>query len=120
MTSADPSCNYNMFQSCTIQYGPTPPDFLPTGIGDFAFLSTQGFPDPIADGAIFYYYLTCQSNLFSLSRIYQDSPYGSPYRDGVLYSWTIGGAGNTCAPFHLDNGQAFPGSDASCFVTIDG
>jgi hypothetical protein len=120
MTSADPSCNYNMFQSCTIQYGPTPSGFLSTGIGDNSFLSTEGFPDPIADGALFYYYLTCQYNTFTLSRIYLVSPYGSPYRDGVLYTWIIGGSGNTCAPFHLDNGQAFAGSDASCSVTIDG
>ena len=120
MTSADPTCNFDMYQNCTIAYGPTPSGFLPTSIGDYSYLSTVGFPDPVADGAIFYYYFNCQYNLFTLSRIYLESPYGSPYRDGVLYSWTIGITGNTCAPFRLDNGSAFPGSDASCFVTIEG
>lgn len=120
MTSADPNCNFKMFQSCTIQWGPTPDAFAPLAIGENTFLSTEGFPDPITNGAIFYYFLVCQYNQFSLTRIYPESPYGSPYRDGVLYSWLVGAYGNTCDPFHLDNGRAFPGSDPSCIVTIDG
>lgn len=122
MVSLSETCNYNMFQSCTIQYGPTPAAFLPTQIGANTYLSTEGFPDPVAGGAIFFYYLTCQYNVWSLSRIYLTSPYGSPYLDGVLYSWLVGGVGNTCAydSLHLNNGIAFQGSDASCFVTING
>jgi hypothetical protein len=119
MTSADPSCNYRMFQSCMIQYGPTPAQFAPLHLGANSFLSTESFPDPIVGGAAFYYYLTCQYNQFSLTRIYPTSPYGSPYRDGNLYTWLVGGYGNTCSPFHLDNGMAFSGSDLSCSVTID-
>jgi hypothetical protein len=119
MTSSDPGCNYQMFQSCTIQYGPTPTAFEPLNLGANTFLSTQGFPDPVAGGALFYYYLTCQYNQFVLTRVYPVSPYGSPFRDGLLYSWLLGGYGNTCDPFHLDNGSAFLGSDLSCFVTID-
>jgi len=120
MTSKDQSCNYGMFQSCTLRYGPTPPAFAALNLGVNTILSTQGFPDALAGGAIFYYYLTCQYNQFNLTRIYLESPFGSPYRDGVLYSWLVGGYGNTCDPFHLDNGTSFPGSDSSCFVTIDG
>ena len=120
MSSSDPSCNYRMFQSCTILYGPTPPAFAALNLGANAFLSTQGFPDPVANGALFHYFLTCLYNQFSLTRVYPDSPYGSPYRDGILYAWLVGGHGNTCSPFRLDNGKAFPGSDSSCFVTIDG
>lgn len=120
MTSDDPGCNFKMFQSCTIQWGATPSALLPTQIGVNSFLSTEGFPDPVAGGAIFFYYLTCQFNVFSLSRVYPTSPYGSPYLDGVLYTWLIGGLGNTCDPFRLDNGTAFPGSDLSCKVRIDG
>jgi hypothetical protein len=119
MTSADPACNYRMFQSCTLQYGPTPPAFAPLNLGANAFLSTQGFPDPVAAGATFYYLLTCQHNQYSLTRLYLESPYGSPYRDGILYTWLVGGYGNTCHPFHLDNGIAFPGSDQSCSVRLD-
>ena len=116
MTSADPTCNFDMFQNCTLQYGLTPSAFLPTGVGTYSFLSTTGFPDPVASGAIFYYYLSCQYNLFTLSRVYVTSPYGSPYRDGVLYTWSTGE--NTCSPFMLTKGMAFPGSDLTCCVRI--
>ena len=120
MTSGSTTCNYGMFQSCTIQYGPTPSAYSGLNLGANCYMSVQSFPDPIARGALFQYLLTCYSNQFSLSRVYAESPYGSPYRDGLLYSWLVGGYGNTCVPFHLDYGLAYAGSDASCFVTIDG
>lgn len=119
MTSADPNCNYRMFQSCTIQWQDTPAWAARLNLGPKIFLSTTSFADPVAGDAEFYYYLTCQYNQFSLTRLYPTSPFGSPYRDGILYTWLVGGYGNTCSPFHLDNGMAFPGSDASCNVVID-
>jgi hypothetical protein len=119
MTSSDPTCNFRMFQSCTIQWQATPASLGPLNLPPNIYLSTEGFPDPLAGGAIFYYYLNCVFNQFSLTRIYPVSPYGSPFRDGILYAWLLGGYGNTCSPFHLDNGMAFPGSDLSCSVTID-
>ncbi|WP_435010384.1 hypothetical protein P12x_001647 [Tundrisphaera lichenicola] len=118
MISPDPNCNYRMFQSCTLQYGPTPPVFAPLNLGVNSFLSTQDFPDPVAGNARFYYYLTCQYNQISLTRVYQNSPFGSPYRDGVLYTWLVGNVGNSCSPFKLSKGQAFPGSDLGCSVTL--
>ncbi len=118
MTSADPTCNYGMFQSCSIQYGPPDPAYAPLGIVKPAFLSTMQFIDPLAD-ASFSYLLTCRFNRFSLTRLYPKSPYGSPYRDGILYTWLVGGAGNTCTPFRLDNGTPYPGGDATCSVTIE-
>ena len=120
MISADPNCNYKMFQSCTIVFGPTPAAFAGLNLGPYCYLSTQGFPDPLANGSIFYYNVTCQYNQILLYRVYLQSPYGSPYRDGLLYSWGLGGYGNTCLPFQLENGVAYPGSDASCYVTIQG
>ncbi len=119
MTSADPACNYRMFQTCTLQYGPTPALFAALNLPPSTFLSTESFPDPISAGARFYYYLTCRLNQFYLTRVFPVSPLGSPYRDGILYTWLVGGYGNTCSPFRLDNGLAFPGSDLSCSVTID-
>ena len=119
MTSADPSCNYRMFQSCSISYGPHP-GFESLNFGAKYYLSDLGFPDPVANGAVFYYTLLCQYNQFSLTRAYLTSPYGSPFRDGILYTWLVGGSGNSCSPFHLDNGTAFPGSDPTCRVMIDG
>lgn len=120
MTSLSTTCNFGMFQSGVIQYGPTPVGYLDLDIGVNSFLGVESFPDVTAGGAMFQYLLTCLNNQFNLSRVYLTSPYGSPYRDGLLYTWLVGGAGNTCVPFHLDNGLAYAGSDMSCFVTIDG
>ncbi len=119
MTSFSTTCNYGMFQSGTIQYGPTPAGYLDLDIGVNSFLGVESFPDVTANGAMFQYLLTCLNNQFNLSRVYLESPYGSPYRDGLLYTWLVGGYGNTCKPFHLDDGLAYAGSDQSCFVTID-
>lgn len=120
MTSLDPNCNFQMFQSCSIRYQATPADYAPLRLPSMIYLSDESFPDPVAGGAQFRYYLGCEYNMFTLSRIYSASPYGSPFHDGILYTWVVGGYANTCDPFHLDSGTAFPGSDASCFVTIDG
>lgn len=119
MTSDDPECNYRMFQSCVIQWQARPAVFDPLNLATNIYLSTQSFPDPIAGGAEFYYYLICHLNQYSLTRLYPTSPYGSPYRDALLYTWLLGGYGNTCDPFHLDEGTAFPGSDITCSVRID-
>jgi hypothetical protein len=119
MTSASSTCNYGMFQSCTLQYGDVPAAYVALDLGEKAFISVESFPDIVAGGALFQYYLTCLYNVFSLTRIYATSPYGSPYIDGVLYTWFVGSYGNTCSPSHLDNGTAYPGSDGLCSVTID-
>jgi hypothetical protein len=119
MTSLNPLCNYGMFQSCTLQFGPIPSVFEPLDLGTEAFISLQSFPDPIAGGALFQYYLSCLYNVFSLTRIYPSSPYGSPYIDGVLYTWYVGSYGNTCSPFYLGNGTAYLGTGGICSVTID-
>lgn len=118
MTSGDPNCNYRMFQSCTIQYGPPPPALATAfGASTNAFLSTQSFHDPIT-GSDFFYLFTCQYNQFFLSRIFPTSPLGSPFFDEHLYNWIVGGYGNTCDPFLLTIGMPFPGSDATCSVSI--
>lgn len=95
MTSADENCNFKMFQSCSISYGPHP-GFEALSFGKNYYLSDEGFPDPVANGAVFYYALLCQFNQFSLTRAYLTSPYGSPFRDGILYTWLVGGYGNVC------------------------
>ena len=123
MVSTDPLCNFQMFQSCTITYQPTPAALLPLAIGANNYLSyPDGFPDPVAGGAIFYYRLTCQFNQWLLSRCYITSPYGSPYLDGILVTYNIGAPGNTCADdsLHLNDPVFFPGSDLSCGVSING
>lgn len=120
MISSSSTCNYGMFQSCAIQWGPTPIGYADLDLGAYSFLSVESFPDAIANGAMFQYLLTCQYNQFNLSRVYLSSPYGSPYRDGILYTWVLGSYGNSCIPFELTNGVSFAGSDADCYVQIFG
>ena len=117
MTSADPSCNFDMFQNDTITYQTIPSNLSSLGLGSMAFLGNGLWTDPLS-GASFRYLLTCWYNQFLLTRVFPTSPWGSPFRDAVLYTWFVGSYGNSCAPFQLDLGQAYPGSDASCFVTI--
>jgi len=90
MTSVDEACNYRMFQSCTLQYGPPPAIFASLNITGPTFLGTTLFLDPISN-ASFYYHLYCLNNQFLLTRLYPTSPYGSPFRDGTLYTWLTGG-----------------------------
>lgn len=120
MTSSNPAANFGMFQSCAIAYGPTPAAYANLNLGANSFLSTQSFPDQLANGALFQYLLTCTYNEFSLSRVYAQSPFGSPFRDALLYLWVIGSNGNSCSPLvggagspslNLTNGLAFRGSD---------
>ncbi len=118
MISAEPNCNYQMFQSCTLQYGPPPPAMVEFGYTSHVFTSST-FHDPLTDSDFFYYFW-CQYNQFFLTRIFPTSPFGSPYRDGILYTWIVGGYGNTCEPFQLEDGSPFPGSDLTCSVSISG
>jgi hypothetical protein len=115
MTSSDHSADFSTFQDATIQWGPTPSWAAPLNLGDHVFLSTASFPDSVAGGALFYYHVTCQFNQVALTRIYQTSPYGSPYRDAMLYSWLADGPGNSCgvggAGFAMASGSPFSGSD---------
>jgi hypothetical protein len=130
MTSFAPTCNYGMFQSCSIVYGPTPPGYADLDIGFNCYLSVESFPDVVAGGALFQYLLTCYYNQFSLSRVYLTTPWGSPYRDGLLYTWlvgsTVGIAPNYCTPLatvshlYLLDGTPYPGSGSTCRVTITG
>jgi hypothetical protein len=116
MYSASETCNFDMFQSCTLQYQATPSGF--PGLPAMGFYSNESFPDPVSGGALFIYYLTCSNNELTLTRLYPTSPYGVGYQDGILYTWEIGGDFNTCSPFSLSNGSGFPGSDVSCCVSI--
>ena len=119
MVSGDPRCNYGMFQSCSLTYGPPPPSLLPLGHQGYQFTSSAMFDDPISK-AKFYYFFFCIYGQFILTRVFPTSPMGTPFSDGLLYTWLVGGYGNTCDPFQLEIGQAYPGSDLSCSVSITG
>lgn len=128
MLSRVPSCNYQMYQSCTLQYGPAP-----AGVGNFkdtagkAWTSTASFVDPISTSS-FYYQLICFSNVYRLDRIFPTSVFGANSRDAGLYSWTLGDTSqygtNSCpgspfpGPWNMPQGRAFNGSDATCSVAL--
>lgn len=118
MTSSSATANGGMFQSGSISWQATPSWAASLNLGDHIFLGNSSFHDSAAD-ADFYYYLACDLNEFSITRLYPTSPFGSPYRDGVLYAWRIDDTTNKCVPFRLDNGLPFNGSDPVT-VTIDG
>ena len=119
MTSANEACNYGMFQSCTLTYGTPPADLVACGVTGSIFASTSTFYDVITYRN-FYYYFTCYYNQFFLTRIYPATYGSSCLFDGILYNWIVGDQANTCDPFVLDYGMPYPGSDASCQVTITG
>ena len=125
MTSCDTAANFRMFQPCSIVWGPPPGAYAALNLGarggGNCYLSTASFPDPAAGGAIFQYYLTCTYAQFNLSRVYATHPSGSPYQDGVLFSWTTGGL-NSCGTnsLVLSSGTAYPGSATTACVTIYG
>ena len=116
MSSSGP-CVPSDFQTCTIQWGPTPTEFTSLGLGANCFLSTQVFNDPFTGGT-FRYNLGCDTVYFRLSRVYEPSSFGPAYHDSAIYTWQISSPGNSCSPFLLSSGTIYPGGDSRCFVTI--
>ena len=117
MTSSKPQSNNGIFQSAVFQYGPTPSSLLPVVLATNSYLSTSSFLDPVLN-CQFWYYLTCYLGAYVLTRVYVQSPLGSPFRDRIRYTWFVGLPGNTCSPFLLSVGSIFSGGDATCVVTI--
>jgi hypothetical protein len=117
MSSSNPSSNNHMFQTAVLTYGPTPASLLTLGLGSNSYLSTTTFPD-LTTGDQFRYNLSCYNGFYVLTRVYDTSVYGSPYRDMIRYFWPMGYMGNTCKPFLLARGQMYTGGDPSCVVTI--
>jgi hypothetical protein len=116
MSTSGP-CDPATFQSCVLQYGPTPPEFSGLGLGTNSFLSTQSFTDTYT-GTLFRYNLVCNTVFFQLSRVYLATSSGVAYHDSTIYTWVIGLGGNTCTPFFLSNGSIFSGGNPNCLVTI--
>jgi hypothetical protein len=117
MTSSNTTANNGLFQSTSLVYGPTPPEFTPLGLGASCFLSPSYFTDN-STGDHFRYYFGCFSGFYIITRVFQVSILGSPYKDTIRYKWFVGFPGNTCSPFLLSNGQIYVGGDPSSVVTI--
>lgn len=108
-----------MFQDATLAYTTTPAWAVPLGLGDSCFLSTASFVDQDT-GDSFYYYFACGGAVYTLSRAYPTSSFGSPYLDSARYLWLVGSPGNSCIPFRLLYGQIYSGGDPSVVVTVTG
>jgi hypothetical protein len=118
MTVTPSGCSDTLLNDCDLVYGPTPSGLSSLGLGANCYLSSTTFPDA-QTGDDFYYYLSCFSNIFRISRVFEFSIYGSPFLGPVAYHWYVGLPGNTCHPFALTNGEIFLGGDPSCIVEIN-
>jgi hypothetical protein len=120
MFSCDETSDFGIFQSCTLQYGPTPSVYASLGLGANIYLSTTGFADPNAGGALFYYSLTCQGNQIGLTQLYPAYPGVGPLNAGVIYGWHLGsvGSGNYCGTNTLAMAYGTPFSGASAFDCV--
>jgi hypothetical protein len=119
LTIDKPDSISRLIKDCTFQWTDTPPALLPLGLGEKEYLSIQTFRD-IATDDVYRYHLQCVLNFFTLTRVYEESAYGSPYRDVIRYKWPISLSGNSCNPFYMDSGIMYSGGDNSCVVTIQG
>jgi len=117
LVSNNHTADNGMFQDATLVYGPTPDWAIPLALGDSCFLSTESFTDQDT-GDTYRYYFTCSGIVYILTRVYEFSAYGSPFKDVNRYVWTIGVQGNTCDPYDLTVGQVFPGGDPTVVITV--
>ena len=117
MSVVRPDANFGMFQNATLGYGACPVTFsppFPNGI-----YSSLSFVDGVTLDT-FAYRFFCSGGYFCLSRVFQNSLYGSPFADAVLYRWLVPTAGNSCSPFSLTNGRVYSGGDPVSVVSISG
>lgn len=119
MTVTNPTLNNSIFQSCTLQYYSSIPSALSAFIapGIPVIVSTATFTDTVTPFP-FYYYFFCFQGAYRLTRLYPTTVTGTPFRDGIRYSWTPGSGGNTCSPFSMTSGVIFVGGNASTTVAV--
>jgi hypothetical protein len=117
MTSSHPSTNDGMFQNAVLSYVTLPSSLNELSLPSQGHISDSQYLDQ-RTGDLFWYYFSCDHGSYTISRLYEVSVSGSPYRDIVRYRWLNGQVGNTCHPFELTNGIIFAGGDATCVVTI--
>lgn len=114
-------CTQPVIPDATLVWGPTPSRFLTalSGVAN-SYLSNASFPDYTGlIGSNYYWYLTCNSNTYFLSRLY-DAP--TPFLDPALYIWGVNGTTNTCVPFSLAGGSPSIGTglNPQCSIVITG
>ena len=111
------TCDPDLYNNCTIQYGATPP-LLVGSLGANGYFSTTTFTES-SSGDLFYINLFCTGSTMSIRRVFESATSfgGAPYVDTVFFFWTVGFPGNACSPFLLSNGDDGSGSPP-CTVTI--
>lgn len=119
MTSSHPASNDGMFQNATLTYQTIPSSLDDLSLPSQGYLSDSQYVDQ-RTGDLFWYYFSCEHGSYTISRLYEVSVNGSPYRDIVRYRWLDGQIGNTCVPFAQTNGLIFAGGDSTCVVQITG
>lgn len=111
----------NVFQNCTLQWGPTPPELAELPLGSHCFLSNESFYHDLFQ-SYYRWHLFCGVALFGVKRAFLPTTQGGPFLDATFYAWTIGLAGNTCnagaVPFELNVGRIFPGGNPACQLVI--
>jgi hypothetical protein len=119
MSVQNPSMNFRIFQSATIQWMAVPPVLAALQLGPFAFLSTSQFTDDLSTEP-FQYQLFCSGGFFSITRVFAQSQFGSPFREAYRYRWLPGLFGGTCTPFLFPQGQVFQGGNLGTIVSLSG
>ena len=119
LTRDRPDSLSNLILPCTLQWTDIPASLLPLGLPPKGYLSTQQLQDQLT-GDMYWNYLYCVINNYTLTRLYETSVYGSPYRDVQRFRWPIGQGTNTCQPFFMNQGFIYSGGDPACVVTIQG
>lgn len=117
MSVTNPGLNDGIFQAGTLSWQAVPAALSLLYLGPYAYLSNSTFVDP-STGDTFWYLFYCTTGLWALSRVFQYSIFGSPYREGIRYRWFPGLPGNQCSPFLLSNGQVYSGGDPGTVVTL--
>ena len=107
----------NVFQTCTLRWGPTPADLASLPLGANCYLSDEQFYHDLSQ-TYYRWYLECRTAFFGVRRAFLPAGGGGPYLDATFFLWSIGVTGNGCTPFLLSNGQIYPGGDARCILTI--
>ena len=117
MSVVYPGLNYGIFQAGTLSWQAVPAALSGLYLGPSAYLSNGTFVDP-STGDTFWYLFYCETGLWCLTRVFQFSIFGSPYREGIRYRWSPGLTGNVCSPFLLSQGTVFTGGNPGTVVTL--
>jgi len=106
-----------LFQACTLRYGPKPAELADLPLGAYCFLSDESFYDDLTQ-SYYRWYLACNASFFGIRRAFLPANGDGAFLDATMFVWAIGIGGSVCTPFRLDGGQIFPGGFAQCQVVI--